>query len=336
MSLEKINGQWYLDIQPGGRGHPRIRKTFRTRREAELFEAHVLSSQISGKPWLPERKDYRRLSDLVEAWYTWHGFSLRDGVNRKSQLLMISRRLGNPLARKFAAVDFVNYRSDWSAKGLSANTLNHHHAYLRAMFAYLIDVKDFKGENPLDSVSTLTVVDKELTFLTELQLSILLDFLLRSRNDSVYDVSRLALVTGARFSEAEKLLSSDLVLPNMVRYLGKNGKYRNIPVSDEIWNMLLQRAKVAGRSGRLFSDCYNAFRYAVGLADIHLPRGQLTHILRHSFASAFMQKGGNILSLQRILDHSDLKITMRYAHLAPGHFEECLRLNPLSDGSFLS
>jgi integrase len=41
------------------------------------------------------------------------------------------------------------------------------------------------------------------------------------------------------------------------------------------------------------------------------------HALRHTFASHFIMAGGNILSLQKILGHSDLKMTLLYAHLAP-------------------
>lgn len=41
------------------------------------------------------------------------------------------------------------------------------------------------------------------------------------------------------------------------------------------------------------------------------------HLLRHSFASHFIMAGGSILALQKILGHSDLKMTLVYAHLAP-------------------
>jgi hypothetical protein len=41
------------------------------------------------------------------------------------------------------------------------------------------------------------------------------------------------------------------------------------------------------------------------------------HALRHTFASHFMMAGGNILTLQKLLGHSTLTMTMRYAHLAP-------------------
>lgn len=56
----------------------------------------------------------------------------------------------------------------------------------------------------------------------------------------------------------------------------------------------------------------------------------MTHILRHTFASHYMMGGGDILSLQRILGHSSITMTMRYAHLSPDHLESALRLSPLA------
>ena len=41
------------------------------------------------------------------------------------------------------------------------------------------------------------------------------------------------------------------------------------------------------------------------------------HALRHTFASHYIMSGGNLLALQKILGHSDVKMTMIYAHLAP-------------------
>ena len=43
------------------------------------------------------------------------------------------------------------------------------------------------------------------------------------------------------------------------------------------------------------------------------------HDLRHTFASHFIMAGGNILSLRDLLGHHDIKVTQKYAHLAPDH-----------------
>ncbi len=41
------------------------------------------------------------------------------------------------------------------------------------------------------------------------------------------------------------------------------------------------------------------------------------HSLRHTFASMFIRGGGNLVALQKILGHADIKMTLAYAHLAP-------------------
>ncbi len=52
------------------------------------------------------------------------------------------------------------------------------------------------------------------------------------------------------------------------------------------------------------------FVKAVERADLNLPDGQLSHVLRHTFASHFMMNGGNILVLKSILEHTkDIKMT---------------------------
>lgn len=69
---------------------------------------------------------------------------------------------------------------------------------------------------------------------------------------------------------------------------------------------------------------------AVKESGIELLPDQLTHVLRHTFASHFMMNGGNILTLQKVLGHSSLQTTMIYAHLSPGHLQEAKMLNPLT------
>ncbi|WP_081769042.1 tyrosine-type recombinase/integrase [Herbaspirillum sp. RV1423] len=59
----------------------------------------------------------------------------------------------------------------------------------------------------------------------------------------------------------------------------------------------------------------------------------MTRVLRHSYASHFMMDGGNILVLQRILGHADLKTIVHYAHFSPDHLQESLLLNPLAQAT---
>ncbi len=56
------------------------------------------------------------------------------------------------------------------------------------------------------------------------------------------------------------------------------------------------------------------FKAALAGASCHEIR---FHDLRHTFASHFMMSGGNILTLQRLLGHSSVRVTEKYSHLAP-------------------
>jgi site-specific recombinase XerD len=65
------------------------------------------------------------------------------------------------------------------------------------------------------------------------------------------------------------------------------------------------------------------------------PEDIIIHDLRHTFASHFMVKGGNILTLERILGHSTLAMTMRYVHLSPDFMKDKMRkVSFASAGSF--
>lgn len=81
--------------------------------------------------------------------------------------------------------------------------------------------------------------------------------------------------------------------------------------------------------GKLFTPCRKAFERAVKRAGIALPDGQCTYVLRHTFASHFMINGGNILVLRGILGHSDIKMTMIYAHFSPDYQEDAVTKKPL-------
>jgi len=71
-------------------------------------------------------------------------------------------------------------------------------------------------------------------------------------------------------------------------------------------------------------DVYRTFTKAQQLAK--LERHFRFHDLRHTFASHFMMNGGNIYDLQKILGHTQIEMTMRYAHLSPDHLAEAINV----------
>ncbi len=104
-----------------------------------------------------------------------------------------------------------------------------------------------------------------------------------------------------------------------------------MPIPAELERLILGRGMPG--SGRLFMSCRAAFRCAYQRCGFHTP-GQVTHILRHTFASHYMMGGGDILTLQRILGYSSITVTMRYAHLSPEHLESAVRYSPLTQSGY--
>ena len=187
----------------------------------------------------------------------------------------------------------------------------------------------WKRENPLANLRQFKVQERELEFLTLGQCRTLLAELANGRNRHAPLIAKVCLATGARWSEAE-LLEQKHVKNGQIQYAGtKSGKVRVVPIPEALADELKRHHQPSETGARFFGNAYSAFRDGVGRTDLSLPDGQMTHILRHTFASHFMMNGGNILTLQKILGHANLTMTMRYAHLAPEHLQEARVLNPL-------
>jgi integrase len=107
----------------------------------------------------------------------------------------------------------------------------------------------------------------------------------------------------------------------------KSGKVRSVPITPDLEAKIVRHWKQYGQPNAAITS----FRRALAKTTIQLLKGQAAHGLRHTFASHFVQNGGNILTLQKILGHSSLAMTMRYAHLAPDHLVDAVRLGPLAN-----
>jgi site-specific recombinase XerD len=133
------------------------------------------------------------------------------------------------------------------------------------------------------------------------------------------------LVTGARWSECEKLTIDKLQNGGFYFTNTKNRKSRFVPVSQDLYQQIQTRLTQAP-----FKSCYSAFRSAYNRTGLE-SKGQCAHILRHTFASHFVMSGGNLTALRQILGHSSLAVTMKYAHLAPDYLNQAVQFNPLEN-----
>ena len=323
------DGGWICELYLNGAKGKRIRRKFATKGEALAFEQHTVQH-----PWQEEKEDRRTLKELIDSWYSAHGITLKDGLKRQLAMHHAFECMGEPLARDFDAQMFSRYREKRlkgeyarsnRVKEVSPRTLNLELAYFRAIFNELNRLGEWKGENPLRNMRPFRTEETEMAWLTREQIAVLLSACELSDKSDLEIIVRICLSTGARWSEAEGLRKSQLSQYKITYTNTKGRKNRTVPISKELYESLPKDKK-----GRLFNDCYGAFRSALERTGIELPAGQLTHVLRHTFASHFMMNGGNILVLQRVLGHTDIKMTMRYAHFAPDHLEDAVKLNPLA------
>lgn len=68
--------------------------------------------------------------------------------------------------------------------------------------------------------------------------------------------------------------------------------------------------------GNRFQDVKEGFKAAcrrAGIKDFHF------HNLRHTFASHLVMAGVDLTTVNELLDHKTLTMTLRYAHLSPTH-----------------
>ncbi|MEQ1621439.1 MAG: tyrosine-type recombinase/integrase [Methylococcales bacterium] len=321
-------GKWCVQIDR--KGMPRVRKSFQSQQDAERFEREYL---LANQKPLIASADQRTLLELIGVWYRYHGVNLSDGVARLSILEQMANDLGNIPAINLTPEQFLEYRFNCThreVEPVTAKTINNRHGYLAAVYRRLRKLKIIHYECPIAETDMIKIHERMLGYLSVNQINKLFSYLKASRNESVWWIAQVCIRTGARWGEAETLRRKQLHNGKLTFEFTKSKKIRTVPLDPIFYADLLEFTKYKNPDDRIFIDARKQFGRIADKSGINLPAGQSTHVLRHSFASYFIMNGGNILTLQKILGHSDIKMTMRYAHLAPDHLLDAVKFNPMA------
>jgi integrase len=143
------------------------------------------------------------------------------------------------------------------------------------------------------------------------------------------DIILFALNTGKRQDEILSLRwpDVDLFRKTVAITRSKNGEKRTVPMNERVFGLLKEKARVRDiRSDFIFvseagtkihaRNLRRAFYLALersGIEDFRF------HDLRHTFASHLVMSGVDITTVSHLLGHRSLTMTLRYAHLSPGH-----------------
>lgn len=137
----------------------------------------------------------------------------------------------------------------------------------------------------------------------------------------------ILLDTGCRITEALTLHGNDIDLANLLMTLdGKGRKQRRVPFSFELRKTLYRYTSDYGRKPHdLLLASKNGIMLGrrVVLRDVKLLCKRLgfdapertLHSFRHTFAVNYLRRGGSVFHLQKVLGHSSLEMTRRYANL---------------------
>ena len=110
----------------------------------------------------------------------------------------------------------------------------------------------------------------------------------------------------------------------------KSGEGRQIPINTTLLEMFSNMPRgyeskyvFANRNGDPLTDVKRSFKTALRKAEIV---NATFHTLRHTCASHLVMAGVDLPSVKEILGHKTLAMTMRYAHLAPGHKRNAVKI----------
>ena len=323
MGLYRRGKFFWFTIMQGGK---RIQVSTKTdnKKLAEKIHAKALTEIQEGKWFEGVKAKSITVSELIERY-------CRDRLKAKSQnTVMRDKTLRKHIEKNFgdyslAAVTsemLSDYRQRRYDKGKSVATVNRELAFLRN--AYNVAIRHYKwcSKNPVADIKFDRENNKRDKWLTVEQEERLLPNLTGRYNDIV----RLVINTGLREDEALSLTESKVDLFRKVIIVkGKGDKTRTIPLNKIAFDILKDRSKTRHiNSDLVFPSSEGtkiqrqrlliAFKKAVkkaGIVDFTF------HDLRHTFATRLAQAGVDLYAISKLLGHSDIGTTQRYAHHCP-------------------
>ncbi|MBI94916.1 MAG: integrase [Flammeovirgaceae bacterium] len=235
-------------------------------------------------------------------------------------------------SQKIEKVDKRTIRS-WIVKlslsNLSAKSINRKIASLKSFFKFLVK-RDLIKKNPSSHVTSLKTDQKIPTFIKEKDINFLFKNIdVKEDCTGQRDLLILELLygTGIRISELINIKISDINFAKKeIKVIGKRNKERIIPLHNNAIYQTKKYLQLAEKEG--YENQYLLFTkkgekiYPMLINRIvkkHLStliksKKYNPHLLRHTFATHILNKGGDLNSIKDLLGHSSLAATQVYTH----------------------
>lgn len=329
MAVRKIGRKWYVDIRlqtPEGRRRKRIKSPIQTKKAALEFEALLKAGAETPEPVkeVPTFRDY--VNPSIEFARVNNKKTTLRGKEAIFKMHLIPF-FGRMRLDQITRLQIEKYKAQ-KLEILKPKTINNHLTVLRKTLALAYEDEIIDKIPP---VKWLRVAEQEFDFLEFDEAERLLQA--ADRDPLWYTMILVALRCGLRQGELLALRWDDLDLVAgrvMVRrrdWRGnvdtpKGGRSRMIPLSPRAIQSLKSIRHLRGDlvwchedgSPITYGQCKWPLYSACRLAGI---RRIGWHVLRHTFASHLAMRGAHLKVIQEYLGHTDIRVTMRYAHLSP-------------------
>ncbi len=216
-----------------------------------------------------------------------------------------------------------------SLKNLSPKSINRKIATLKSFFKFLIK-REVIEINPSTNITSLKTDQKIPNFLKEKDVNFLFDNLILEKNfNGERDMMILELLygTGIRISELINLKTRNINLQKKeMKIMGKRKKERIIPLHQQIISQIKKYLdkKNEIKSTHEFLLCTNKGKKLYPMLIYRIVKKHLSslinskkynpHLLRHTFATHILNKGGDLNSIKDLLGHESLAATQIYTH----------------------
>jgi integrase len=333
MGLYKKGKSWYIDCYyPPGRAGKRVReKIGPVKDEAQIILSERLRDIRQGRnPALRQIKP-KPLQEMVTEFLGRHARGRRSYRSYVTNTNVLLRHFSGKTLQEITPKGIEDFRAARIKDGFTPATFNRQRACLSKIFNCAIDWGYYGGENPVRRVKAAQESPGRHRFLSAEEAAGLIDCAPRHQRPIII----AALHTGGRRTELLRLKWEDIDLERGVLYFDqtntKSGKQREVPIAPELEQVFRHMRKVQDIratakedvftwNGKAFSRLTTGFERARKRAG--LGKDVTFHTLRHTFASWYMINGGDLYRLQKYLGHSDIKLTMRYAHLSRDYLRE--------------
>ncbi len=215
---------------------------------------------------------------------------------------------------------------DIDNKNLEYATKNSLISILRAIYNFAIDHDLYNKKNPFSNLRRPKPKNERERFLSNEEVNSLL--LVLKNNELLYLFVKLALKTGARleticnikksdFLENRRLKLVDLKRDSTVYYGYYDNEIYNLAMKSE-YDYVLQRTENSNYiSHKIQRELQPILNSMFNSSKSTTKDKVVIHTLRHTFASHLAINKAPIYVIQKLMNHADIKMTLRYAKLAP-------------------